>query len=132
MPVGGALVGDAGPDQPRLVEVAPDANPYMVLYTVFRTGIEGEIAKIKNLRNADRYLPDNIYDALADFRRTQATSLSREFHRAGARFQKAAEHLNRGGFARAVRAEQAVDFAIPDIEADILHRRECAEMPGEF
>lgn len=48
--------------------VGPDANPYMVLYTVFKTGIDGEIAKIKNLRQADRYLPDNIYTAIENFR----------------------------------------------------------------
>jgi glutamine synthetase len=46
----------------------------MVLYTVFRTGMEGEIAKVKNLRNAERYLPDNIYDAMADFRKAEWTS----------------------------------------------------------
>src|SRR5258707_6374832 len=46
--------------------VGPDANPYMALYSIFRTGIEGETAKIKNLRQAERYLPDNIYDALAN------------------------------------------------------------------
>src|SRR6202045_1048688 len=27
--------------------VAPDANPYLVMYSIFRTGIEGETAKIK-------------------------------------------------------------------------------------
>jgi glutamine synthetase len=48
--------------------VAPDANPYMVLYSIFKTGIDGEIAKIKNLRQAERYLPDNIYTALENFR----------------------------------------------------------------
>ena len=47
--------------------VAPDANPYMVLLSVFRTGIDGEIGKIKNLRQAERYLPDNIYDAIKNF-----------------------------------------------------------------
>ncbi len=54
--------------------VGPDANPYMVLLTVFKTGIEGEIAKIPNLRQADRYLPDNIYDALSDFRKSEWTT----------------------------------------------------------
>jgi glutamine synthetase len=49
--------------------VAPDANPYMVMYAIFKTGIEGETAKIKNLRQAERYLPDNIYDALDNFRK---------------------------------------------------------------
>ncbi|SFS14625.1 glutamine synthetase [Granulicella pectinivorans] len=48
--------------------VGPDANPYMVLYTVFKTGLDGEISKMKNLRQAERYLPDNIYTALEDFR----------------------------------------------------------------
>jgi glutamine synthetase len=48
--------------------VAPDANPYLVLYSIFRTGVDGETAKIKNLRQAERYLPDNIYTALDDFR----------------------------------------------------------------
>src|SRR5262252_3092390 len=47
--------------------VAPDANPYMVLYGVFKTGIEGDIAQIENLRSAHRYLPDNIYTALEKF-----------------------------------------------------------------
>src|SRR6201996_5623516 len=47
--------------------VGPDANPYMVMYSVFRTGLHGEIAKIKNLRQAERYLPDNIYTALDNF-----------------------------------------------------------------
>jgi len=48
--------------------VAPDANPYMVLYSVFKTGLQGNTSKIKNLRQAERYLPDNIYTALEDFR----------------------------------------------------------------
>ena len=48
--------------------VAPDANPYLVMLSVFKTGLDGEIAKIKNLRGAERYLPDNIYDALANFK----------------------------------------------------------------
>ncbi len=48
--------------------VAPDANPYMVMLSVFKTGLDGSIADIANLRQADRYLPDNIYDALANFR----------------------------------------------------------------
>ncbi len=54
--------------------VGPDANPYQVLYTVFKTGIDGEIAKIKNLRQADRYLPDNIYTAIDNFRASSWTT----------------------------------------------------------
>jgi glutamine synthetase len=48
--------------------VGPDANPYMVMYSIFKTGIAGETAKIKNLRQAERYLPDNIYTAIEHFR----------------------------------------------------------------
>jgi glutamine synthetase len=54
--------------------VGPDANPYMVLYSVFKTGLDGQTAKIKNLRQADRYLPDNVYSALADFRSAEWTT----------------------------------------------------------
>jgi glutamine synthetase len=54
--------------------VAPDANPYMVMLGVFKTGLEGETSKLENLRQADRYLPDNIYDALEDFRTSRWTT----------------------------------------------------------
>ena len=51
--------------------VGPDANPYMVLYTVFKTGLDGSISKIKDLRTAKRYLPDNIYDAMDNFNKSE-------------------------------------------------------------
>src|SRR5690349_17536722 len=54
--------------------VGPDANPYMVMYSIFKTGIDGEISKVKNLRQAKRYLPDNIYTALDDFKKSEWTS----------------------------------------------------------
>jgi glutamine synthetase len=54
--------------------VGPDANPYMVLYSVFKTGIDGEISKVKNLRTASRYLPDNIYDAITNFKSADWTT----------------------------------------------------------
>ncbi len=54
--------------------VAPDSNPYLVLLSIFKTGLDGETAKIKNLRQAERYLPDNIYDALENFRKAEWTS----------------------------------------------------------
>src|SRR5271165_7072425 len=47
--------------------VAPDANPYLVMYSLFKTGIDGSVAPIDNLRQAHRYLPDNIYSAIEDF-----------------------------------------------------------------
>src|SRR5437764_4774071 len=54
--------------------VGPDANPYMVMLSVFKTGLEGETAQIENLRSAKRYLPDNIYDAMANFRKADWTT----------------------------------------------------------
>ena len=54
--------------------VAPDANPYLVMYGIFRTGLEGETAKIKNLRSAERFLPDNIYTALENFEKAEWTT----------------------------------------------------------
>jgi glutamine synthetase len=54
--------------------VAPDANPYLVMLSIFKTGLQGNTSKIKNLRQAERYLPDNIYKALADFKNAAWTS----------------------------------------------------------
>jgi len=48
--------------------VAPDANPYLSLYSIFKTGVDGTIAKTKDLRGPGRYLPDNIQQAIEDFK----------------------------------------------------------------
>lgn len=61
-------IGNEKSSRVEVRSVGPDANPYMVLYSVFKTGLDGEIAKIKNLRQAERYLPDNIYTAIENFR----------------------------------------------------------------
>ena len=46
--------------------VAPDANPYLVLFTMLKTGMEGKkLEKDESKRDRLRYLPDNIYDAIA-------------------------------------------------------------------
>jgi glutamine synthetase len=47
--------------------VAPDANPYLALYTIFRTGVDGKFSG-DNLRGGGRYLPDNIQSAIEDFK----------------------------------------------------------------
>jgi glutamine synthetase len=55
--------------------VAPDANPYLVMLGIFKTGLEGSTAKIKDLRQGkERYLPDNIYTAIDDFRNAEWTT----------------------------------------------------------
>ncbi|MDD5721566.1 MAG: glutamine synthetase family protein [Candidatus Pacebacteria bacterium] len=49
--------------------VAPDANPYLVLYTIVKTGFEGmPLKKDKEKRDRLRILPDNIYDAIKFFK----------------------------------------------------------------
>ena len=60
-------IGNEKSSRVEVRSVAPDANPYMVLYSVFKSGLDGETAKIKNLRQAERYLPDNIYTAIENF-----------------------------------------------------------------
>ncbi len=67
-------IGNEKSSRVEVRSVAPDANPYMVLLSVFRTGLDGEISNIDNLRGADRYLPDNIYDALTNFRNAEWTT----------------------------------------------------------
>jgi glutamine synthetase len=54
--------------------VGPDANPYMTLYSIFKTGIEGDIANLDNLRAAQRFLPDNIYDSMDNFSKAEWTT----------------------------------------------------------
>jgi glutamine synthetase len=61
-------IGNSKSARVELRSVAPDANPYLVLYSVFRTGLEGTTLQIDGLRQAERYLPDNIYTAIEDFR----------------------------------------------------------------
>jgi glutamine synthetase len=47
--------------------VAPDANPYLSLFGIFKTGLDGNISDAANLREGGRYLPDNIQKAIDDF-----------------------------------------------------------------
>jgi glutamine synthetase len=46
----------------------------MVLYAIFKTGLNAEASKMKNLRGAQRFLPDNIYTAIEDFRNSTWTT----------------------------------------------------------
>jgi glutamine synthetase len=62
-------IGNEKSSRVEVRSVGPDANPYLVMYSIFRSGIEGETAKIKNLRQAERYLPDNVYTAMEHFRK---------------------------------------------------------------
>ena len=67
-------IGNEKSARVEIRSVGPDANPYMVLYSIFRSGLQGETSRMKNLRQAERYLPDNIYTALDDFKKAPWTS----------------------------------------------------------
>lgn len=51
--------------------VAPDANPYLHIWTLFKTGLEGPITESldsETRRTRTRFLPDNIYDSIRHFK----------------------------------------------------------------
>lgn len=56
--------------------VGPDANPYLLIYTLFRTGFEGPKVEMtdEERRTRTRYLPDNIYSAIRDFKASKWTT----------------------------------------------------------
>jgi len=52
--------------------VAPDANPYLVMYSLVRTGLEGGVEKRDDeKRTRVRYLPGTIQTALTQFRQSE-------------------------------------------------------------
>ncbi len=61
-------IGNSRSMRTEVRSVAPDANPYLTLYSIFKTGIDGTTAKLDNLRQAERYLPDHIQRAIEDFK----------------------------------------------------------------
>jgi len=52
--------------------VGPDANPYLALYALLETALNGEpLTKDESKRDRVRYLPGNIYDAIRIFRASE-------------------------------------------------------------
>ena len=66
-----------GNERSKRVEVrsvAPDANPYMTIYAMMRTGLEGPVSeKGDDRKERTRFLPDNIYDAIRLFKTSEFT-----------------------------------------------------------
>ena len=64
--------------------IGPDANPYMLYYTLLRTGLEGPATDSEDStkRPRTRFLPDNIHDAIRLFKvsRFMADQLGEEIH----------------------------------------------------
>jgi glutamine synthetase len=63
-------VGNERSTRTEVRSVAPDANPYLALYAMLRTGLEGPEPETgdSEKRSRTRFLPDNIYDALRIFK----------------------------------------------------------------
>lgn len=54
--------------------VAPDANPYMLYYTLLRVGLEAPKQKVnKSVKTRTKTLPDDINDAIKAFKRSSFT-----------------------------------------------------------
>lgn len=69
----GAMVripfGDERSARVEVRSVAPDANPYAVMYALIRTGLEGPPSEDdESKRSRTRFLPDNIMDAIRSFK----------------------------------------------------------------
>ena len=66
-----------GNERSKRVEVrsvAPDAIPYMTIYAMMRTGLEGPVSeKGDDRKERTRFLPDNIYDAIRLFKTSEFT-----------------------------------------------------------
>ena len=64
--------------------IAPDANPYMAIYSILKTGLEGPTPEKGDdtKRARTRFLPDNIHDAIRIFKssRYAAELLGEEVH----------------------------------------------------
>jgi glutamine synthetase len=50
--------------------IAPDVNPYLAIFTLFKTGLEGPLGDFESegKKHRTRFLPDNIYDAIRLFK----------------------------------------------------------------
>ena len=56
--------------------VAPDANPYLVAYSILRTGIDDTTPMVDTTKRARvRFLPDTIHDAIRIFKASDFTSM---------------------------------------------------------
>lgn len=77
-------LGNAKSARVEIRSIAPDANPYMAIYSLLRTGLEGPLAEEESegKRPRTRFLPDNIYDAIRLFKgsRFAAELLGEEVH----------------------------------------------------
>lgn len=68
-------VGNEKTSRIEVRSVGPDSNPYMMLYSLLRTGLEGDkLVKDESKRDRIRMLPDNINDAIKMFKSSDLTT----------------------------------------------------------
>lgn len=62
-------VGNEHSTRIEVRSIAPDTNPYLLIYSLLKVGLEGTKEKEdKNKRSRTKYLPGNIYDSLRIFK----------------------------------------------------------------
>lgn len=62
-------IGNEKTSRIEIRSVAPDANPYLLLYTIMKTGFEGDLLKKdETKRDRSRFLPGTITDAIKFFK----------------------------------------------------------------
>jgi glutamine synthetase len=62
-------IGNENSARIEVRSIAPDANPYLAIYSLLRTGLEGPLSEEDDgKRQRTRFLPDNIYDAIRLFK----------------------------------------------------------------
>ncbi len=59
-------IGNSKSARVEVRSIAPDANPYLAIYSLFRVGTDSSLS-VENKVAPDAILPDNIYDAIYDF-----------------------------------------------------------------
>mgnify|MGYP005841809167 CR=1 FL=1 len=74
-------IGNARSARVEVRSIAPDANPYLLIYALLKIGLDGDLPAT-SLRDGTTTLPDNIYDAIHNFRTSEAmaTILGPEVH----------------------------------------------------
>ncbi len=63
-------IGNESTARIEVRSIAPDANPYLAIFALFKTGLAGPAMDADNdgKRQRTRFLPDNIYDAIRLFK----------------------------------------------------------------
>lgn len=63
-------VGNERTSRIEIRSVAPDVNPYLLLYTIIQAGLKGSKLPVSDKRDRVRLLPGTIYDAIKVFKQS--------------------------------------------------------------